>query len=143
MALGTAARKPEGLQVSFLEKRHDAAGTGIATATNGTQYLIGTVPKGTMITAVYKKTAEAPTGGVRQLWIGTLAAKSSLIGAAGIAEGTSTTVQVPTAVKSVNFTQDTDLYLAQTGMTTTRPTAGQFDITIAYVVSPLFASTPV
>lgn len=138
MALGTSARKPEGLQLSFLEKRHDAAGTGIASAANGTQYLIGTMPKGACVVAVYKKQAEAPTGGARQLWIGTAAAKSALIGAAGIAEGTSTTVQVPTAVKSVNFTQDTDIYITQTGMTTTRPTAGIFDLTVAYVVSPQF-----
>ena len=34
------------------------------------------------------------------------------------------------------------LYITQTGMTTTKPTAGQFDIAIAYVVSPLFANTP-
>lgn len=135
MALGTTARKPEGLQVSFLEKRHDVES---ATDTNGDQFLIGTVPKGAMIVAVYKKTAEAPTGGARQLWIGTLAAKSSVVGAAGIAEGTSTTVQVPTALKSVNFTTDTDLYITQTGMTTTKPTAGIFDITVAYVVSPTF-----
>ena len=40
----------------------------------------------------------------------------------------------------MNFTQDTDLYLTQTGMTTTKPTAGIFDISIAYVVSPTFAS---
>jgi len=139
MAVGTTARAPIGLQVSFLEKRHDA---GDATDTNGTQFLIGTIPKGAMVTAVYKKEAEAPTGGARQLWIGTSSAKSSLVGAAGIAEGTSATVQVPTGIKSVNFTQDTDLYITQTGMTTTKPTAGQFDIVIAYVVSPLFASTP-
>lgn len=137
MAVGTTARKPQGLQVSFLEIRHDA---GDATDTNGTQFLIGTLPKGAMVCAVYKKTNEAPTGGARQLWIGTSAAKSSLVGAAGIAEGTSTTVQVPTGVKSVNFTQDTDLYLTQTGMTTTKPTAGIFDIAIAYVVSPSFAT---
>jgi len=137
MAVGTTARKPEGLQISFLEIRHDA---GDATDTNGTQFLIGTVPKGTMVVAVYKKQNEAPTGGARQLWIGTTSAKSSLIGAAGIAEGTSTTVQVPTGLKSVNFTQDTDLYLTQTGMTTTKPSAGIFDITIAYVVSPTFAT---
>lgn len=137
MAVGTTARKPEGLQVSFLEIRQDVEA---ATDTNGTQFLIGTIPKGAMVVAVYKKTNEAPTGGVRQLWIGTTAAKSSLIGAAGIAEGTSTTANVPTGVKSVNFTQDTDLYLTQTGMTTTKPTAGIFDITIAYVVSPTFAT---
>jgi hypothetical protein len=137
MALGTTARKPEGLQVSFLEIRHDVEA---ATDTNGTQFLIGTMPKGGCVVAVYKKTNEAPTGGVRQLWIGTSAAKSSLIGAAGIAEGTSTTVQVPTALKSVNWTVDTDLYLTQTGMTTTKPTAGIFDITVAYVVSPKFAT---
>jgi hypothetical protein len=137
MAVGTTARKPEGLQVSFLEKRHDA---GAGTYANGDQFLIGTIPKGAMVLAVYKKTNETPTGGVRQLWIGTTAAKSSLIGAAGIAEGTSTTANVPTGVKSVNFTQDTDLYLTQTGMTTTEPTAGIFDITIAYIVSPLFAT---
>jgi hypothetical protein len=142
MAVGTTARKPDGLQVAFLDIRHDAAGTGIASASNGAQYLIGTIPKGAMVHAVYKKTAEAPTGGARQLWIGSLASKSSLIGAAGITEGTSTTVQVPTALKSVNFTQDTDLYITQTGMTTTRPTAGVFDITIAYVVSPQFTITP-
>ena len=139
MAVGTTARKPQGLQVSFLEIRYNA---GDATDTNGTQFLIGTMPKGGMVTAVYKKTSETPTGGARQLWIGTLASKSSLVGAAGIAEGTSTTVQVPTGIKSVNFTQDTDLYITQTGMTTTKPTAGQFDIAIAYVVSPLFADTP-
>jgi hypothetical protein len=137
MAVGTTARKPEGLQVSFLEIRQDVEA---ATDTNGTQFLIGTIPKGAMVTAVYKKTNEAPTGGARQLWIGTTSAKSSLIGAAGIAEGTSTIVQVPTGLKSVNFTQDTDLYLTQTGMTTTKPTAGIFDITIAYVVSPTFAT---
>lgn len=140
MAVGTTARKPQGLQVSFLEKRHDAA--DVASDGNGTQYLIGTVPKGTMITAVYKKQAEAPAGGARQLWLGTLAAKSSVVGAAGIAEGTSTTVQVPTAVKSVNFTTDTDLYITQTGMTTTLPSAGIFDIAIAYVVSPSFEDAP-
>jgi hypothetical protein len=137
MAVGTTARKPEGLQVAFLEIRQDVEA---ATDTNGTQFLIGTIPKGAMVLAVYKKTNETPTGGARQLWIGTTAAKSSLIGAAGIAEGTSTTANVPTGVKSVNFTQDTDLYLTQTGMTTTKPTAGIFDITIAYVVSPTFAS---
>jgi hypothetical protein len=137
MAVGTTARKPEGLQVSFLEIRQDVEA---ATDTNGTQFLVGTIPKGAMVTAVYKKTNEAPTGGARQLWIGTTSAKSSLIGAAGIAEGTSTIVQVPTGLKSVNFTQDTDLYLTQTGMTTTKPTAGIFDITIAYVVSPTFAT---
>ena len=140
MGLGSTARKPEGLQVSFLEIRHDA---GDSTDTNGTQFLIGTIPKGAMVLAVYKKTGETPTGGARQLWIGTSSAKSSLIGAAGIAEGTANTANVPTGVKPVNFTQDTDLYITQTGMTTTKPTAGIFDITIAYVVSPLFAPTPV
>ena len=137
MGQGSTARKPEGLQVSFLEARHDA-GTAAASG-NGAQFLIGAVPKGAMITAVYKKQAEAPQGGPRQLWIGTLAAKSALVGAAGIAEGTATTVQVPTAIKSLNFTSDTDLYITQTGMTTTLPSAGIFDIVLAYVVSPTFA----
>lgn len=135
MAVGTTARKPEGLQVAFLEKRHDLE----STSTNGTQFLIGTLPKGSAVLAVYKKEAEAKVRAT-QLWIGTAAAKSSLIGAAGIAEGTSTTVTVPTALKSVNFTQDTDIYITQTGMTTTKPAAGIYDITIAYVVSPQFAS---
>lgn len=135
MAVGTTARNPEGLQVAFLEKRHSLT----STATNGTQSLVGTLPKGTAVLAVYKKEREAKAR-ASQLWIGTLAAKSALIGAAGIAEGTSTTVQVPTAVKSVNFTQDTDIYITQTGMTTTKPAAGIYDLTIAYVVSPQFTS---
>ena len=88
---------PIGLQVAFLEIRQDVEA---ATDTNGTQFLIGTIPKGAMVVAVYKKTNEAPTGGVRQLWIGTTAAKSSLIGAAGIAEGTSTTVLCPIPASS-------------------------------------------
>lgn len=135
MAVGTTARKPEGQQISFLENRYDFAALGTA-ATNGMRKLIGTLPKGTNLVAIYTPRKETPAGGARQIWFGTLADKTAFVNTAGYTEGTAT--PTVTTLKNVNFTQDTDVYITQTGMTTTKPTAGVVDFTLAYVISPQF-----
>ena len=132
MAAGTTARKPQGLQVSFLEYQHDVQDITV----NGTQKLWGTLPKGASITAIHTNRREAPTGGARQVWVGTLSDKTALVNTAGFQEGTSTVTDMTR--KAFAFTEDTDIYIAQTGMTTTLPTAGIWDFAMAYVVSPLF-----
>jgi hypothetical protein len=139
MALGSTARKPEGLQISFLEKRYDYAALGAA-ATNGMRTLMGTLPKGTNLLAIYTPRKEAPAGGARQIWLGTLSDKTALVNTAGFTEGTAHTAI--TAFKNVNFTQDTDIYFTQTSMTTTKPTAGVVDFTIAYAISAQFGVAP-
>jgi hypothetical protein len=126
-----------GQQISFIENRYDFAALGTA-ATNGMRTLIGTLPKGANVLAIYTPRKETPAGGARQIWFGTLADKTALVNTAGYTEGTAT--PTVTTLKNVNFTVDTDIYITQTSMTTTKPTAGIVDFTLAYAVSSQFGA---
>lgn len=135
MAVGSDARRPQGLQIGYIRKRYNFGDLATASWTNNTGKVIGKLPKHCSIVATYVGVKTAFSGGARQLKIGTASAGTQLVSALTpnhIQEGTAGGYQVLKGGGQA-FTQDTDIYATWSSLTTTRPTAGQLDIVIAYV----------
>lgn len=130
MALGSTARRPVGQQITYYRKNVNYNTPGIATGVK-----LGTLPAGAKI---FRYVGTIETGfnsaGTNRLVVGTNSTSYNNI-------ATSTTNAASTAGTkesvigcTLDFTQDTDVYIKYTAATGTAATTGNATIILAYTV---------